>query len=435
MILQLLLLLNAYGSRQDDSLHVVVDGVSSTAERASALLSIAATHAKLQPGESLAQVKTALSFAEQTGDQRLLLRAIRQERDLEYASGAFDQFLQSAIRALGISERLGDGRSMADDMRSLSTAYDRIGAFDKAVEASKQALFLLKTTGDSAAIGKGVLDLMNALVRAGRFNEMLHQSDEALAYYNSKSDSIGAANVWMRQGEALIAQKRYSDSRPMLLQAERVFRYNHDRDALTRTLIDLAEANVPLGRWDAARLRVDEAMDLLREDGSLNSDPQVFDLLGRIEEGEGHITEALRWQRRRSDLRDSLFTERMAERMAGLQALYQDNRKDHEFESLRVRNLANEDTINRASARGKWWMLVILILLIAAVGGFVLLRSQRRLVRRARLRTQVIQRQTDEITTKNLELERQNLRLAESLVNEEEKDVQHFPPFRIFVLI
>jgi len=423
VLMQACLLVNTYCSRQDDSLHVVVNGASSAAARAQALLSLASLHAAKQPGESLAQVKSAASFAEQSGDQRLLLRAIQQERDLEQRAGAFDEFLRNAIRAMGISEKLGDARIMADDLRCLSQAYDRVGAYDKAVETSKQALFLLKTTGDSSAIGKGLLDLMNALVQAGRFSEVLHQSDEALAYYSRQHDTLGTARVWLRQGEALMAQQRYTDARPLLISAERVFNSNGDHQNRLRVLCDLTRTSCALHLWDLARVRLDTAISISRDLGTLNTNPQLFALCSLIDEGEGHPLEALVCQRRHAALKDSLFNEKMAERMTGLQALYQSDRREHELSALLERDQAAEASLASGKARGKWWLLLLLVLVGVLIAGALLLRNTRRLMRRARLKNQVILKQTDEIKAKNLELERQNLRLAESLVNEEEKDV------------
>lgn len=398
--------------------------MSSSAERARALLVIAGTQAKSQPGESLVKVATAIAFAEKSGDDKLLLRAIRQQRELERAAGAYDQFLLSAIRAVGLSEKTSDRRALADDIRCLCEAYERTGAFDKAVELRQEALLILKSTGDSAAIGKGIVDLMNTLVLAGRFNEVLRHGDEALAYYAAHTDSVGQASVWMGQGEALIAQARPADALPSLARAERVFRELRMDTQLGRTLRDIAEANIAMGRWADARVRLEEVRFIATEQRTLNSDPVLFALLSRMHEGLGETAQALDCLRRHTALKDSLFNERMAERMMGLQALYSTNAKERAFMELQERNTANEDMVATARVRTRWWVAAFTALLAGATVLFFMVRRIRRLARRANLKNQVILRQTNEIKAKNIELERQNLRLAEALINEEEKDVQ-----------
>ena len=417
-------ILSAQASRQDDSLRTDVDGMSSSAERARALLVIAGTQAKGQPGESLVKVATAIAFAERSRDQHLLLRAVRQQRDLERSAGAYDQFLLSSIRAVGLSEKANDPHALADDLRCLCDAYERTGAFDKAVELRQEALLILKSTGDSAAIGKGIVELMNSLVLAGRFEEVLHHGDEALNYYAAHKDSVGQATVWMGQGEAFIAQARPADALPSLARAERVFRELRMDLQLGRTLRDIAEANLAMSRWADARIRLEEALFIATEHRTLDTDPVLFALLSRMHDGLGETAEALAFLKRHTTLKDSLFNERMAERMMGLQALYSTDSKERAFNEMKDRNLANEGTIASERTRGRLWVGAFAVLLAGAIVLFLMVRRIRRLARRANLRNQVILRQTDEIKAKNLELERQNLRLGEALMNEEEKDVQ-----------
>ncbi len=414
----------SHASRQGDSLAVEVDGSSTSSDRARALLVIASTQSKNQPGESLVKVAMAVAFAAKAGDQALLLRAVRQQRELERAAGAYDQFLLSAIRAVGLSEKANDPRALADDIRCLCDAYERTGSFDRAVELRQEALLILKGTGDSGAVGKGIVELMNSLVLAGRFEEVLRHGDEALAYYAAHEDSVGQANVWTGQGEAFIAQGRPADALPSLARAERVFRDLRMDLHLGRVLRDIAEANLAMQRWSDARIRLEEVRFIASENRTLDSDPTLFALLSRMHEGLGETQLALACARRHTELKDSLFNDRMAERMMELQALYSADAKERAFIDLQQRYDDSESEVASARASARWWIIGTAALLVGASVLFFMVRRIRRLARRANLRNLVILRQTDEIKAKNLELERQNLRLAEALMNEEEKDVQ-----------
>ncbi len=414
----------AMASRQEDSAHADVEGAVTSAERARAILAIAAAQAKAQPGESLTKVTMAVSFAERSGDQPLLLRALRQQRELEHRAGAYDQFLVSAIRIVGISERYSDARGLAEDLRSLCEAYERIGAFDKAIEFRRQALFLLKSTGDSAEMGKGIVDLINSLVLAGRFSEVLQQSENAIAYYSAHDNPSGLASVWLGQGEALIAQRKYSAALPILTRANDVLGKIHDPVLASRALRDLAEANIALSDWANARNYLDQAFKLSQDHSELPKDPKLFALMSRVYEGTGELSGALAMHRAHAALKDSLFNERMAERMVGLQALYSNQRKNEELDSMRLRAEANEESATHERATGRFWILGFIVLLIIVSGLIMMVRRMRKLTRRTLLKNQVVLRQTEELKAKSMELERQNLRLAESLVNEDQKDVQ-----------
>ncbi len=413
----------AQASRQGDSLQTAVDGVSSSAERANALLAMARAQANAQPGESLQRVTTAIRFAERANDLELLLRAVRQQRDLELKAGAHDQFLLSAIRAVSISERRSDPKELAADMRCLVQGYERTGSYDKAVEVSRKALFLMKGAGDSAAIGQGVTALLNTLLTAGRYAEVLKYSPEAVAICAQRNDSAGLAGVWLMHAEAMLARKKPADAMPNIAKAEHYFRTRNDSKFLIRCLCSKAKANIALGRWEDAGHSLDEAFLLARKSAPPVSEPKLYALASEVSAAKGDLRTALAMERRHTAVHDSLFNHRMTERMLGLQALYGSDRKDAENAELRMRTESNEVIIDRAMSRSRFWAIGASLLFAAFMGLLLLWRKLKRSARRSSLRTQVIQRQADEIRVKNMELERQNLRLAETLLKEEEKDV------------
>ncbi|MBL7985312.1 MAG: hypothetical protein JNM91_09960, partial [Flavobacteriales bacterium] len=412
----------ALASRQEDSTRAVVEGSVTTAERALALLAIASANASKQPGESLRKVEMALAYAERSGERKLLLRALRQRRDLEFTAGAFDQFLVSAIRIVDISEHNSTPRELATDLHYLCEGYERIGDLEKAIDTRKQVLFLLKGTDDSAAIGEGIIGLMNSLVLAGRHQELLQQSRDAESYYSAHHDTLGTARLLLLEGEALTAQNRPSEAIPLLLRSTKALRSLKDQDHILRAMLSLAEAYVEANDWANAGTTLDQATSVAAT--SHRMDPKLYALRGRVHEGSGELADALRMHRAYVALKDSLFDLRMAERLIGLQALYNDSRRTQEIAQLQADIVVHEDLVDSVRANARWWITGT-IALLAVIGVLVAMtRRMRRLVRRTHLKNQVILRQTEEIRSKNMELERQNFRLTESLVNEEEKDVQ-----------
>jgi two-component sensor histidine kinase len=412
-----------HASRQGDSLQTTLDGMSTSAERANALLAMARAQSNAQPGESLQRVMTAVRFAERAGDLALLLRAVRQQRELELKAGAYDQFLLSSIRAVSISERRSDPKELADDMRYLAQAYERTGGHDKAIETSRKALFLLKGTGDSAAIGRGITDLLYTLVSARHFAEVLQTSTEALAFCSQRNDSAGMAQIWLMQAEAMLEKNKPADAMPHVARAERYFRAWNLAPLLLRSLCARTQANIALARWDDAHTCVNEAFRVAQKSGAAELDPRMFALASQVHSARGDLSTALAMERRHTVVKDSLFDQRMTERMIGLQALYGSARQEAENAELRLRSETNEVIIDKAKGRSRLWAFGAILLAAALVGLFLIWRKLKRSSRRSALRTQVIQKQTDEIRRKNMELERQNLRLAETLLKEEEKDV------------
>ncbi len=413
----------ARASQQGDSLHGALDGESTAAQRAEVLLDLSTRSENAQPGESLVHARNALAFAEQDGDRRLIHRALTRIRDLQYHFAAQDDFLRSAIRAMELSQAISDAGLMASDLQWLAIAYEQLGDLDKAVEMSRKALFLLTTTGDSAAMGRGMLHLLNALVKAGRFEEVIRQSGMAMKYFTAQNDSAGQSSVWIRSAEALMAQGHHGDALPLLHKADRVLMITDQYDERLRVLAALTEAYLALDRADRARDFIGTALALSAQHGLRSQKPRLLGLCSRVDEAEGDLNAALACQRAHALLEDSLFSEHIAERMAGMQAIYEMSQKERDYEALLERNTANETLVASERARGRWLFGAAGLLLLLLGGSIFLLISHKRVVRRIKLKNQVIRQQAEEIHQKNLELERQNLRLAETLISEEEKGV------------
>lgn len=373
-----------------------------------------------RPGQSLQDLNAAIPLAERSGDDRLLLTALREKRDIEAEAGDLVNTLSTGIRVISLSGATGDRRAMADDWSSLARAQARTGNYAEAVDAAKRVLFLLKTTDDDPAVGRATLDLMDLLLEAGRFSEFKHQSEDALAAFGKAGDQGNVAKVLVRQGEALLRQGRPADALTVLHRAQRELQNGSTADIRSRVRFDLARANADIANWSEARHQLDEAF--ATHEGPV-SDPDVLALCARVAEGQGDIQAALHYERRRTALRDSLLSVRMAERVAGLQALYGLQSKDRDVASLREQNKANTDELISERWRARIALTASLVLLASVVVLLTLWRKLHRALRRIRLKNNVINRQADEIRVKNMELERQNLRLAETLMNEEEKDV------------
>jgi two-component sensor histidine kinase len=254
-----------------------------------------------------------------------------------------------------------------------------------------------------------------------RFKEAIVQSDEALKLFIDRNDSSSQAGIWVRSAEAQLEQGHIGDALPILIHAEHVLAGGAAHVEHLRALAALARAYELLGDHHRARLHADAALALAQDMGARGSMPDLLGWSSRIHESLGDLQLALRDERWRQALEDSLMDERVAERMAGMQELYQLDHKEKELDAMRSRFEASEEMIAQGRAHGRWWLAVFVVLFGSLIWSTWALLSRRKAVRRIRLKNQVIRQQSAQIHANNLELERRNLRLAESLMSEEEK--------------
>ncbi|MCB9169300.1 MAG: sensor histidine kinase [Flavobacteriales bacterium] len=423
LVLCLSLWLPIHASKQEDGAKAVLKGHASASERAWALMDLSSALQDTRPGESLENARTALLFAQRTDDLQLLHTVQRRIRDLEHRFGAEDNFLGSAIAAMHTAQQMGDQRAMAEDIEAIADAYRSIGQTNKAVEEGYRAMLLYQRTGDSLAVARARVAMVPDLAAAGKYKEAMEMGRSAQLVLEATGKTDDVAETWLVMGETLVQQERYGDALPCLMKAWERFRASPDAGLRARTLIGTITCDLEIGQIAAAVKAMQELQVLVAGRDQRVFRPRYFELRSRLSAMQGNASMALQQLRTAVQLRDSTMNAQVARRMAGLQALYQLNNKERDNSLLRQRNAMNEAIILGERRRNRMMWVAVVVLMVTLVMLGVTASSKVRTLRRIRLKNAIIRRQSDEIHAKNLELERQNARLAESLLSEEEKDL------------
>ncbi|MCB0791779.1 MAG: sensor histidine kinase [Flavobacteriales bacterium] len=413
----------ATASKKDEGVKAIITGQVSAYDRAHALLEISNSTQDTRPGESLEKARTALVFAEEAGELPLIHEVQRRIRDLEHRFGAQDNFLHSAITAMRTAQRMGDERAMAEDLAEIALAYRGMGQTHRAIEEGTRSLLLYQRLGDTLAIAHTRIRLVSDLAAAGQVKEALEMGRTAQHLMEGLKDEQGQAESWLVLGEILADQGRYGDALPCLAKARIYLDRSGEPTLRARTLLGLIACDIRSGLLKEAEADLAIVKELIGAQDLRVHRPRYLELLSRFDEAQGDLTGALGALRNAMSLKDSLMDAQVARRMAGLQALYLLNNKERDNTLLRRQNAMNEAIIEaeRRRNRGMWIALTVLVATLMILG--LAAYSKWRTLRRIRLKNAIIRRQSDEIHAKNLELQRQNARLEESMISEEEKDL------------
>jgi two-component sensor histidine kinase len=121
--------------------------------------------------------------------------------------------------------------------------------------------------------------------------------------------------------------------------------------------------------------------------------------------------------------RDSVHTSQVSAQEARLRMNYQLDRKEQDNADLREENARRAELLSGQRLSNRWLIGTLIVLVALTLALVFTSRYAWRMVRRMGLKNEVIRRQNEEIHGKNLELQRQNMRLAETLLSEEEKEM------------
>lgn len=365
------------------------------------------------PARELARLHAGVYLAESNQRLDMLLQELRKLRDLQAEFGAVDSALATSLRVVDLSGRSDNRLAMANDWHMLARVSLRAGDHAGAVAAGKRRLLILKTTEELDLAEEATLDLLDLLLLSKRHDEFKHQSEEVLGVFERQKNPAGQARVLYRQGEHLITKGRSADAITLLHSALRKREMLPDAEETARVLFALAEAHAAVGSWGLARKSFDEALELAP--GSPMRMPERYGLLARIHEGAGELETALHYLKREALLKDSIAEANVNERAAHMQMLHAFKANEADRAQLKQESEAALAALRAQRAKTRVALLACAGLSVGLLLLVLLRYRQVNRLKRTLLKNTVIAGQARKVEAKGLELERENLHLAQAL--------------------
>ena len=407
----------------EDSLHATVSGFVSAQQRAQALLTLAKRTLTQDPVVAHGHAANALAFAESAGDARMEHLALMSIAESEERLGLIADYMKTVLRALPLAQSLGDPVLIAEDLRALSHAYRLNGMPDKAVEEARNALAMVLPTQTGTSVDEAHRFLLETLLHAGQYDEVLQMAERCLNNARRNGNSMEEARLGQLVGETLLAQGKHLDAYTYLVRAERTLARHGSATERFSILGDLAQVLLSLARHQEASTVLDRTGHLLQDADTWNNRLRYTELRYHLARAQGRWEEALALLQLIKERTDSMNHARLDAQMARMQMSFQLERKEKANAALRSENALNVERIEAGKLNNRLLLALLAGISALAVALFFTSRHSLRMMRRMALKNAVIKKQHDEIHAKNLELQRQNMRLAETLVSEEEKEM------------
>lgn len=389
-------------------------------QRARALIARSLMVMDTDPIRSHEHATNALKCAELAGDATLEHRTLRCLGQAEERMGAYADLLRTALRTLKLAQDLGNASFIATDLRDLSMAYALNEMPEKAVDEARNALAMVLPMQDATTIVESQLFLVRTLLVTGRYDEALRTAEKfrlSASMSNSKEDPRLAHLV----ARVLLATHKYADAFTYLARLERTLDGSDAERFQLAT--DIAEAYIGSGRVQEATDAIAFAQTLLPRADTWNNRNRIVELDYEMAVMQGHWELALSTFKHMTEQADSVNNARTRMQLARMQVTYDLERKEQDNTELRAENAMNAQLIQGTQWNNRFLLIFLLVLFGCVVGLFFTSRHGLRMARRLKLKNMVIKKQHDEIHAKNLEMQRQHLRLAETLVSDEEKEM------------
>lgn len=431
-----------------DSLSVLVRSGASGAVRAKAALQLAETMRGLaSDSDLLTAFEKAVALGRSAPDSATLASALHSLGLFYWSRNHYDSGLVHLEEAREVRQLTGDRFGLGQELNSIGASYYQLGIYEQALEAYLQALDIRREVSDTAGMARTLTNIGKTYHDWGHLDRARRIFEEA-AVLASAADS-GAILGYLRDSQAMLYIDLRDYARAREYHAQSLAAYTSQRhvtpaDSLSgwslntatagllliregrpaeavvvldtllaagvrrgsvrgqaRANLYLGEAHRALGDLPRARAAFTRSLGFARPARQRMIALEALRHLAEIEESTGNTGAALRYLRGHMMLRDSLFSQTTAQRIATIDQRRQSEQEEREIARLRENGRIQTAVIARQ--RTIVTLVSLVLLLAAALLGLAVYYHR---VERAR---------SAEMAKSNADLETVNLQLRTAL--------------------
>ncbi len=268
----------------------------------------------------------------------------------------FDKAVDYHLQALAIREAIGDSK-ISSTYNNLGIVYDRMNDLEKAEEYQLKALALKRKEGQTLALSNSLLNLGIIKRKQEKFKDAITYYEQALTIAEEFGDKKKMANAYNNIGSAYVSLQNFRTAATYFDKSVVLKREIEDLQGLARTLGELAEIKAHYGDFASARSLMLEAEGIAAKIGAAEIEQLVYTNRADIEEMAGNYKSALAYEKKASAVWNEIISKEKNERIAELEVIFENTRKEAEIKSLALQSKINE----AETAQARAWLIATAI--------------------------------------------------------------------------
>ncbi|MBI3510948.1 MAG: tetratricopeptide repeat protein [Bacteroidetes bacterium] len=337
---------------------------------------------------------------------------------INYNWGNYDEATEYYLLSLHVYDSLSEWRKKASVENNLALVYSKKGDYKTAIDYNLRSIKLKDQLGDKSGIAKSYLNLGNSFYEQDNLPLALEYGNKALTLYHSLKDSEGIAKSLNNIGSVYYSRTQDDSALLFYRQAQVIRERMGDAQEIASGLNNLGMLLLDLGDMDSAyadlsralflRTKLGDNEEMAESDlnlaeyfirtknyddalgvgisgvlisekiGSRKFRKRGYELLAKIYSLKNDSQDAFAYQKKYSDLSDSLANENNNRQLLEMQAKYESEKKDKEL--LRQQSTIKQQDLDAAnrSAQQKFLFAGIALLLFAVIAVFIGYRQKKK---------------------------------------------------------
>lgn len=259
----------------------------------------------------------------------------------------FERANSNYFKAVEIFQKLNDTENVCGIYNSIGNCFTSLGDFKNAVRYHEMAWGLSKKVGDQQLIAQSLNNLGYSYLKYGKLDLAIKYLYKCLDIRKSEDDSGLLVLTLQNLGSALKEKGSLKLASEFILRSIAIAEKLQMKDELARGNLDLAELYQQEKEYDKAFIAVNHAARLAVELNSPELLEQSYGLHSKLSELDGKYNDALFYERKRNQLRDSLFSIDNSKAISEIELKYETKEKDKSIEALHAQSVLRNQVVNQ----------------------------------------------------------------------------------------
>jgi signal transduction histidine kinase/CheY-like chemotaxis protein/tetratricopeptide (TPR) repeat protein len=310
------------------------------------------------------------------------------------------QALEKYLEVARIEETCEDRGFKSTSIYSVGTVYNAMDKYEMAIPYFEKAYTIDVANGDSSKMAERLMAIGNSYTGLSNFSEAKKKFDKAIEIFSVIGENYRIGFAYMGLAKLEAKQNNYLVAIGQAEKARQHFKAGDRKSDWLGACVLLGELYLQMKDWNSSWFVLNEGVELAEELGVQADRLSIYEKLALVNLKQGKNSAAALYFEKYLNLRDSVQTHELNDRLADYSTLYETEKKQKELLEEREKSLAAELELKDQEFQKR----------IFLIGGVLSLLFALVLINRYRLK----QRIATELEEKNKLIEKEKARAEES---------------------
>ena len=250
--------------------------------------------------------------------------------------GEYSMAVEYFFKSLKLRQELHQKIEATLVVENIGIVYFRQGDYKLALDYFKESYESYKEQGNEASASKILVNLGATYNRLKLPAKALEANLLSLTYFEKLNNSTGVGIANNNVGNVYIEMKDYRKAISYYEKSLAIKIKMNDKRGMAVSYRNLAEAHLGLGDLAKAKTNIDQSLKIAEEIGAKEQIKDAYLILSQMFEKAKNYEEALIYEKKSAQAKDSLFSSEKSEQISRMRAIYETEKAERETEIAKV---------------------------------------------------------------------------------------------------